>query len=671
MHARACRRVHRRALSSGVWTCLGTLVLASATGVRAQSPPNLIFILSDDQGIDAVQGADWPNQLNCHTPQLANLAQQGCSFTTVRVNPLCSPTRACLMTGRSANETGIYHIVRDSGPPRDRIKRSLQTQEWTVAETLRKAGYFTALVGKWHLGVDAEGGVTPQQQGFDVFIDSADFIQFDDPIATGDELITMMVNQAVYAVRGRPNPSAPYALFFWCNDPHERTDPSRREPLGWWRVDASLLPSGEIYYNPDRRLDTERDRYRAVVEALDTELGRMLLDLEVIDGEGRYRPQSRTVVLAMGDNGTPPSVTGGTGKGSLYEPGVRVPLVVFGERVPDVGRLLDRLVSAVDVFETLADIAGVPAEMRGRGPREGLSFAGEIGWGAPGLRRRYTLSSRGPAEQVEGQWVALADDRFKLITQASAEGFIPPDGHLFFDLAADPLEEHDLVREGMNAEQQARYVAMRDAVVDHWCSAVGRPTSRHVDIPLTHSAAARSSGSWHTGQLPVGHGRRSRESVEAIVLYRFDIESIARRLPRGKTLDDVVSAQVVVQFGTDADTPEETDIGPISAFMVEVPWWQHRPTFADLKAAIAPPELGVVDLPPHLLPGSGQRSPIAFGSLISLGRDARLLDAIHFWSDNPQLNHGVALVAEPMPELAGDQFVILQPAAVLRLTLRP
>lgn len=654
-----------------VWSCIGAMMLAATAGALGQSPPNLIFILTDDQGIDAVQGADWSNGLNCHTPQLANLARRGRSFTTVRVNPVCSPTRACLLTGRSANETGIYHIVRrDLGPPQERIKRSLQTQEWTIAEALRKAGYYTALVGKWHLGVDAEGGVTPQQQGFDVFIDGSEFLPFDDPIAVGDELITMMVDQAVDAVRGRPDPSAPYALFFWTNDPHDRTDPSQREPLGWWRVADSLLPSGEPYYKPDRQFDTERDRYRAVVEALDTELGRMLVELQVINGDGRYRSQSRTVVLVTSDNGTPSEVTEGPGKGSLYEPGVRVPLVVFGENVPADGRRLDRLVSAVDVFDTLADIAALPADMRGRGPRDGLSFAGEIGWGEPGGQRRYTLSSRGPAEQVEGQWVALADDRFKLITRAGAVGFIPPDGHAFYDLAADPLEEHDLVQEGMNAEQQAQYLAMRDAVVDYWCSAVGLPISLHVDVPLTHSAAATSLGTWHTDLLPIGFGNSS-DRAEAIALYRFDIESISSLLPQGKTLDDVESAQVVVQFGSDANSPSETDIGPISAYTVALPWWRDRPGFADLKAAIAPPGLGMVDLPPHLLPDSGQPSPIVLGSLISLGHNVSLLDAIHLWNDNPQLNNGLALVAEPLPELTGDQFVLLQRTAVLRLTLRP
>ena len=112
-------------LSSKIILLLVSLMLCagSAACVASEVKPNLIFFLTDDQGIDAIEGPGFPNDLDCHTPQLARFAKQGCVFLYTRANPTCSPTRAAVLTGRSSFETGQMGTVGADHPPfyRDRF----------------------------------------------------------------------------------------------------------------------------------------------------------------------------------------------------------------------------------------------------------------------------------------------------------------------------------------------------------------------------------------------------------------------------------------------------------------------------------------------------------------------------------------------------------------------
>ena len=104
-------------------------VLFLAQMVLAQQKPNILLIMTDDQGIDAIEGAHWPNQLNCHTPRLSAFASEGRSFTKMRVNPLCSPSRAAILRGRYASHTGVMGLIGENQPQPDRDILSVQRQE--------------------------------------------------------------------------------------------------------------------------------------------------------------------------------------------------------------------------------------------------------------------------------------------------------------------------------------------------------------------------------------------------------------------------------------------------------------------------------------------------------------------------------------------------------------
>lgn len=158
----------------------------------AQNRPNLIFILTDDQGVDAIQ---WPldtGHPSVQTPTMNALAAQGVSFASCRVNPNSSPMRACLMTGRSTLDTGVVGVIgrytplAGMGNPCESTpltgtaakvtnRLALQTQERTIAEVLQDMGYYTILIDKWHLGYNEgveptpeDRGLLPTQQGLDV-----------------------------------------------------------------------------------------------------------------------------------------------------------------------------------------------------------------------------------------------------------------------------------------------------------------------------------------------------------------------------------------------------------------------------------------------------------------------------------------------------------------------
>lgn len=203
------------------------------------APPNLIFIVTDDQGTDAVSIPFFENQLDTRTPTFAALASQGRIFTNCRVNPKCSPTRAGLMTGRSAFETGVVGVVNKAIPDNSPIVRdrvSLQNSEMTVAELLQEAGYETILVDKWHVGWANRptptsappylGWQGPKSQGFDTYIDYHKFFcqsgsgcgnlppTCDCPDTVDDDHMTWSVDKAIQAIRFRKGPSKPYALFF-------------------------------------------------------------------------------------------------------------------------------------------------------------------------------------------------------------------------------------------------------------------------------------------------------------------------------------------------------------------------------------------------------------------------------------------------------------------------
>lgn len=648
--------------------------IGSALAVEAvcqDTPPDIIIIVTDDQGMDAIEGRHWSNNLNVHTPNLSTLAQQGIVFTQARVNPTCSPTRAGLLTGRHALHTGVTGVVHSDRLPDD-WKVALQGHERTVAEILQQRGYRTLLVDKWHVGPDDEHGQKPLSQGFDRFLPTHDYLHLDDPLETGDEHITRMVNLTVESVEEFRREGEPFALFFWTIDPHSRRDRSGEEDMPWWKVDESLLPSGEDYYSEEN--DSKRNRYRAVVEALDTELGRLLFEIGVVSRFGEYKPESNTVVFVLSDNGTPQGASKDPlhAKTTLYEGGVRVPFMVFGERVPSGGEANPRLISHVDLFDTIADIVGVPVEDRGPRPRQSLSFADAIGWSDEPLpERQYQLLSRGYADPDKHQ-VALANHEYKLIAPAGGRGWAQSNEYEFYNLKEDPRELDNLLDQPLNPRDRLQFELMREALVDHWPTAVRSPGPFHVDLPLTHSMSLNSENQL-MDPLHVGHLLfDGRPAIESRIWLRFDVSELEEMLPPDTTLEQMIGAQIILAFRSESSDPNETDTGTIRAYPAVADWFNQQRTWETLKDAYrADHVLGMFDPAPHILLRPRYHLcglPMPVGTPVSFGHTGSLLDTVRSWNEYPARNRGVVVMADLNRHLIGDQSVTFMHQAVLRLT---
>lgn len=655
--------------------------LASSARVQA-TPPNIVFILTDDQGLDSIDIPGSTNELNCFTPNLRHFAQQGRVFPQTRVNPYCSPTRAGLLTGRQALQTGVTGVLGSLDPQPDGTKLSLQTYERCISEVLQDVGYHTVLVDKWHVGWNYDKGQMPLDQGFNRFLAYGFIAWMDDPIRVGDEHITTMVDWVVERVIERPDPNQPYAAFVWGIDPHKRHDITGRENHLWWKVHTDLLPSGEPYYKPDPDEDTNLDRYRAVVESIDTELARMLQEMGVVDANLNYIPESNTVVFFMSDNGTVREVSADPNhaKGTIYDAGIRVPFFVFGEGVPADGQLSDRLISHTDFYDTVCDIIDATPAQRGTAPREGQSFADAIGWSAPLPPRTVQISSVGDLDPTKHR-VTITNGQYKLVSPGGAVGFYDDAQAEFYDLLADPTERDNLLLTNMNKVQRDTLWVMRNELAARWGTAVCIPQAGvEVDIPLTHVMCVTSTNSRPPlPVVPVGHEVAGGGSTfESRILLRFDIASLDALLPPGKDVDDISSAQIIVPFSADSAAVDETDTAPLTIHPATVDWVRYPNLMWDrLRTAyLGIYHLGDFDPAPHIIPsprradGSLWGLPMPDGSLVCFGTGTSLADAVRFWHANPSMNFGAVVMSTPLSDVNGDQQVFFRPeGAVLRVRL--
>ncbi|QDT15022.1 sulfatase [Alienimonas californiensis] len=358
-------------------------VAASAAGPEpgAGGRPNVLFVLADDLG--------W-RDLGCYggpfeTPALDRLAAQGVRFTQAYAPaPICSASRAAILTGRSPARLNFTFVTKPE-PGRQSIPGMplrtplftlhLPLEEVTTAEVLAAAGYDTAFFGKWHLnphhkrylGWHPEFG--PPRQGFTTAVEDFGGHPYNSgrpagPTPPGTFPDDSLTDRAVEFLTNRPADAAPFYLHVSHFYVHTPVDP-RAE----WAVEEARGEPG-VGGNP------RRARYAAFVQTLDHHVGRLLTALEA-SGHAE-----NTLVIFFSDNGGHPEFARQAPlrghKWTLYEGGIRVPLIVRGPGVP-AGRTVDEPVIGTDLLPTLADYAGVDLAdsplLAGR-PLDGVSVRG-------------------------------------------------------------------------------------------------------------------------------------------------------------------------------------------------------------------------------------------------------------------------------------------------------
>ncbi|MFM7073766.1 MAG: sulfatase-like hydrolase/transferase [Planctomycetota bacterium] len=498
-------------------------VVHPAAAAERDSRPNIVLVFADDLGV---------NDLGCYgraehrTPNLDRLASQGARFTTAyTAQPICSPSRAALMTGKCPARLNLTNFL--PGRPdtttqkllQPRIEGFLPLEEVTLAELLRQSGYATGLFGKWHLGGPNH---SPQQQGFDVVESPPANTK---PQTRGEKRGNGESNDSVPAKNETPdaglleggkgefaitaaaekfitdNKDRPFFCYVPHNNPHI--------PLA---ASTDLIEKNRDAFHPT---------YAAMIETLDQSIGRLTAKLDQLG------LTERTIFIFTSDNGglhvlefpgTPATHNRPyrAGKGYLYEGGLREPLIVRWPGVAAAGRVTDTPVVLTDLVPTLLEAAGIDAA-KTVGPLDGVSLVkllrgGELParplfWHFP----NYTNQGGRPAG-------AIRDGDWKLVEQFE-------DGSLeLYNLAADVGETRNL------AADEPQRVEKMAAALRAWRLRVGArmPTPNpdfdaaahralYIDQDPSRLAPAKTAAAtepewkaWRTAMNDAAKGRKPR-----------------------------------------------------------------------------------------------------------------------------------------------------------------
>ncbi len=399
--------------------------------LRAQNPRNILLVIGDDIGTDALSmfNTNTVGTSFAPTPNLDALAAQGVKFRHCYGYPSCSPSRSCLLTGRYGFRTGIGAAIDDAHDP------YLSPRDYTIPKALDanpQLGFRHAQVGKWHLSAEAsDPNVIGGWSHFSGYLAGERESYFDwgktvNGVTTAHTTNYATSDNATDAINWI-TAQGTNRWFLWFA-PKAAHSPLHKPPNDLHSYD--FLPP-----EPPANGAFSKQYFQAMIEALDTEMGRVMTNINLAE----------TLVLFLGDNGTPIDTiqspyTTNQCKGTLFEGGIRLPMFAVGAGVVGTNRWADEVVNTVDVTTTLLDMAGVnfptlPTNI----VFDGRSFS-------PVLRNQPW----NPTEQVilsenfgsiippPLRGVAARGQRYKVIKLDS--GF-----QLFYDLQTDPYEHTNLL----------------------------------------------------------------------------------------------------------------------------------------------------------------------------------------------------------------------------------
>lgn len=405
--------------------CLLTLGAAAPTQAK-DTPPNIVFIMVDDLGYGDLACYGAPDM---KTPHLDRLMSRGMRFDQFYANcTVCSPTRASLMTGRYPDKSGVPGVIRMWGHS---TWGYLDPAAPTLPNMLKKAGYHTALVGKWHLGLKSPN--TPNERGFDHFhgflndmMDDyythkrggKDWMRLNDkPVHPEGHATDIFSAWSIeYIKEQAADKDKPFFLFLSYNAPHFPIQP----PDDWLAKTKEREP----------QLEEARAKNVAFIEHLDHNVG------HVIDAIEQAGITKETMVVFTSDNGgslrhAQRNLPLRGGKQEHYEGGIRVPTcVVWPGKIP--AKRSDALGMTMDFLPTFCDIAGVEVEHE----IDGQSLAPiwlEDEAGDPD-RTMIWVRREGGYNYMGRAYYAIRQGKWKLLQNA------PEERMQLFDIVADPYE---------------------------------------------------------------------------------------------------------------------------------------------------------------------------------------------------------------------------------------
>lgn len=455
------RSLARRAWYGAVLLTAGVLAMFTPLPGAEAARPNIVFIIADDLGYGDLGCFGHPE---IRTPHLDALAAEGLKLTACySAAAVCSPARAGIMTGRTPNRAGIYGAIPYLSPVH------LRSTETVLPQLLRRAGYATAQVGKWHLNgyFNLYGQPQPRDFGFDHWFavqnnalpnhrNPENFVR--NGANTGrleGYSGGLVADEAVRWLREGRDRGKPFFLYVALNEPHE--------PI-------ATDPKFSAVYRQAHPDDPSRVAYYGNVTQMDDAVGRVMAELR------RQNLVGETIVWFTSDNGPARTAwhnAGSSGgfrayKGHVYEGGIRVPGIVRWPARIKPGSTSGVPVSGVDVLPTLCELAGAALPER---PLDGVSVTAVFSGGVPSRVRplywQYLWVQNGPQVALrDGPWKVLARieaprprggnltaDVVKAIRQAPLAGFE------LYHVEDDPAEKHEL-----GAREPARLAQLKAAL---------------------------------------------------------------------------------------------------------------------------------------------------------------------------------------------------------------
>lgn len=446
----------------------------------SERPPNILMIMIDDLGWTdlRIQG----NPL-LETPVIDKLAADGMRFTdNYAASPVCSPTRAAVITGQSPARLAITnHITGDQDqfqPENAKIRAAemynhLALESITLAERLKEAGYVTSFFGKWHLsGTKEEMATTeparrPEYQGFDVNVGGVSYggpPSYFDPYGNpaienrkeGEYLTYRLADEAISFID--EHREEPFFISFWPYTVH-------------WPMEAPKQLVDKYADRPGFKDNGDglesSTRYAAMIEAMDGAVGRILAKLDDLN------LAEQTLVIFTSDNGAYGGVTDlsplRAAKGHLYEGGIRVPLIVRWPGQVEAGAISSEPVISMDFFPTILEIAGLdPAP---NVPLDGESLLPLLR--QSGSLERDAIYFHYPNYAFHGEnrlGGAIREGNYKLIE------FYDDGAVELYDVVTDIGEEHDL------SEEMPDRASSMKAKLDRWLESSGAKMPRPLEL---------------------------------------------------------------------------------------------------------------------------------------------------------------------------------------------
>lgn len=430
---------------SPVLTVVCWMTALAAVGESVSPPPNVLLVLTDDQGWGDVRSHGNPL---IDTPVLDRLASEGARFERFFVCPYCSPTRASLLTGRYPLRTGVHGVTRGY--------EDMRSEEVTLAEMFKRASYATGCFGKWHNGY--HWPMDPNGQGFDEFFGFCGghtIVYFDPylqrngrPIRGKGYITDALTDAAIQFLRDHRR--QPFFCYVPYNAPHT----------------PAQVPDRYFEKYKARGLDDYLAAIYGMCECVDDNVGRLLAALDEL------KLADRTIVLFLSDNGpNGERYNGGMRgiKGSLYEGGMHVPLFVrFPGRIRP-GTTVEPIAAQIDLLPTLAELCGVklPPGVKIDGKSLAPLLEGRsVDWPERLLFAHFGLDQVTPANGT------VRSERWRAVFQKNRWEL--------YDMQRDPGEKQDV------APQHPDVAAQLRAAYQAWYADVAQSTFEPMPIPVGH-----------------------------------------------------------------------------------------------------------------------------------------------------------------------------------------